>query len=337
MVLGRKVGKKAPIWGAVAGTVPDLDVMVSPWVSQTAQLGIHRGITHSLVFAVVAGVCGGRLLYKLHRESGASWKEWSLLVFFGFLTHALLDCFTMYGTQLFSPFSSYPVAISTIFIIDPLYTAPLILGLLIALFFKPASRQRLLFNQVGLGLSTLYLCIGIANQLHVKSAFVDALQEQRLAYDRLFATPTPLNNLLWMGLADGGDHLWIGLYSLFDGDGPIRFRRVDKNQELIAEVLDQEPVKKLLWFARGYYTVNIDSGETYFNDLRFGRSDIWLTNKGHYVFSFRLLRNPENPNVVTDFIRRPPSFTSEGVLALLWERIKGNKQAEQVVAALSPK
>ena len=162
-VLGRKVGKKAAVWGAVAGTIPDLDVVVAPFVSQTAQLGIHRGITHSVVFAVVAGIGMGRLLFALHRQSRATWREWSLLAFLGFFTHALLDCFTMYGTQLFSPFSTYPVAFSTIFIIDPLYTVPLAAGLLLALLFDLDSPKRRLINRLGLGVSTIYLLLGVAN------------------------------------------------------------------------------------------------------------------------------------------------------------------------------
>ena len=262
-----------------------------------------------MVFAVVAGIGVGRLLFALHRQTGATWKEWSLLAFLGFFTHALLDCFTMYGTQLFSPFSTYPVAFSTIFIIDPLYTIPLSIGLLVALFFDPTSPKRGLINRVGLGLSTIYLLLGVANQSHVKSAFAASLEDQQLVYNRLFATPTPLNNLLWMGVADNGDHMWIGLRSLFDKDAHIRFRRVEKNRDLIATMLDEKPVQKLLWFSRRYYTITTDEGELDFNDLRFGRSDSWLTPAGSYVFSFRLLRDEDDPTTVTDFRRRSPDLS----------------------------
>jgi inner membrane protein len=329
-VLGRKVGGKAAIWGGVAGTLPDLDVFVTPFVSETAQLGIHRGITHSVVFAVAGGIGMGRLLVALHKRAGATWRAWSLLAFLAFLTHALLDCFTMYGTQLFSPFSSYPVALSTIFIIDPLYTVPLAAGLLAALFLQRASNRRRVVNRIGLGLSTLYLLFGLANQFYMKSVFSDALDKQQLSYARLFATPTPLNNLLWMGIAEQDDHLWVGLYSLFDEDGHVRFHRIEKNTDLIAGLLDQEPVTKLLWFSRGYYTVSAEAGELYFNDLRFGRSDSWLTAVGSYVFSFRLLRHPQEPDRVTDFQRRSPNFGRDDVFSLLWERIGGNGRPGRV-------
>ena len=302
--------------------------MVAPFVSQTTQLGIHRGITHSVIFAIVVGIGAGRLLFALHRQSNAIWKEWSWLACLCFLTHALLDCFTMYGTQLFSPFSTYPVAFSTIFIIDPLYTIPLSAGLLLGLFFDPTSLKRRLLNRIGLGLSTAYLLLGVAIQSNVKSAFSDALKEQQLTHERLFITPTPLNNLLWMGVADNGDHMWIGLRSLFDEDAHIQFRRIEKNRELIATMLEEKPVKKLLWFSRGYYTITTSEGELDFNDVRFGRSDSWLTPTGSYVFSFRLLRDRDDPSAVTDFRRRPADFSRNDLFSKLWKRITGNRQIE---------
>ena len=329
-MLGRKVGARAALWGAVAGTLPDLDVVVSPFVSQSMQLSIHRGITHSILFAVLAGAGSGRLLFTLHRRCGATWREWGLLAFLGFITHALLDCFTMYGTQLFSPFSSYPVALSSIFIIDPLYTAPVAAGLLAALFLRRTSATRRALNLIGLGLSTAYLLLGLINQMQAKAAFAAALEDRRHPYSRLFATPTPLNNLLWMGMADGGDHLLIGLYSVFDPEDRIRFQRIEKNTGLISHMLDQEPVQKLLWFSLGYYTVSAENGDLYFNDLRFGRSDSWLTSAGSYVFSFRLLRDPGEPGKIADFRRRSPGFSRrDQVLLLLWKRIWGEGRGER--------
>ena len=317
------------MWGAVAGTLPDLDVVVSPFVSQSMQLSIHRGITHSILFAVLAGAGSGRLLFTIHRRCGATWREWAFLAFLGFITHSLLDCFTMYGTQLFSPFNSHPVAISSIFIIDPLYTAPVAAGLLAALFLRRTSTRRRSLNLIGLGLSTAYLLWGLINQVQVKAAFAAALEDGRHPYSRLFATPTPLNNLLWMGMADGGDHLLIGLYSVFDRDGAIRFQRIEKNTGLIAHVLDQEPVQKLLWFSRGYYTVSSEDGDLYFHDLRFGRSDSWLTSSGGYVFSFRLLRDPGDPGKIADFRQRSPGFSDrDQVLHLLWKRIWRGRTGE---------
>lgn len=53
VVLGRKLGNRAMLWGAIAGTIPDLDVMVgSVFMSKIDSLAFHRGISHSITFAV---------------------------------------------------------------------------------------------------------------------------------------------------------------------------------------------------------------------------------------------------------------------------------------------
>ena len=49
-VLGKKVGIKAAIVGAIAGTIPDLDVLASPWLDAVEKLMYHRSITHSFLF-----------------------------------------------------------------------------------------------------------------------------------------------------------------------------------------------------------------------------------------------------------------------------------------------
>ncbi|MYA24624.1 MAG: metal-dependent hydrolase, partial [Gemmatimonadetes bacterium] len=237
-VLGKKVGNKAPLWGAALGILPDLDVLGAAFLSETDLLGFHRWVSHSLLFAVGGGLGLGWALSKLHRD--ASWREWFTLAFWAILTHALLDCFTGYGTQLFSPFSNYPVAFSAIFIIDPLYTLPLAIGLIAALCQRRLHWRRRL-NTLGLGLSTAYLIVTAAICLHVHSTFAQALDDQGIPYERLHVVPTPFNAVLWSGLAGADDHLWAGLYSLLDDDSAILFRRIERNTHLIAPRRDDPP------------------------------------------------------------------------------------------------
>ena len=53
-VAGRKIGNRAMLWGAVAGTIPDLDVFGGLFgMSAEDSLAFHRGISHSLFFAVL--------------------------------------------------------------------------------------------------------------------------------------------------------------------------------------------------------------------------------------------------------------------------------------------
>ena len=329
-VLGRRAGRRAALWGAVAGMTPDLDVLFGVFTSETTQLGIHRGLSHSFLFAALGCLAGGRLTAYIHAALDIGWRDWSKLWFWGLLTHSLLDAFTLYGTQLFNPFSDYPVAFSTIFIIDPLYTLPLLILLLMALGHPPGARARRRLNAAGLIISSCYLLLTGANALHVRAQFTEGLAQNNIAHQRLFATPTPLNNILWMGIAESEDALYVGLYSLFDAESPTHFRRIEKNAALVNPYQTHRPLRRLNWFSRGYYRATMENDAIFYHDLRFGRSDLWLDTDGLYIFSFRLLRDPNDPNQMVDFAQRTPTFALSGeLLSRFWRRIKGDSTVVQ--------
>ncbi len=152
-VLGSKVGNKALLYGAIAGTIPDLDVVSSFFVDTVTALEFHRGFTHSILFSVLFAPLFGWLVSK--REKEATWREWSWLFFFGFLTHPLLDAHTTWGTQLFWPFD-LRLAFKNIFVVDPLYTVPFLVFLILAMRQKKASKKRRFYNNLGLGISSSY-------------------------------------------------------------------------------------------------------------------------------------------------------------------------------------
>jgi len=305
--LGAKVGKKAPLWGAALGTLPDLDVLADPFVSEVTALAIHRGFSHSLLFIVLGTPLFGFLLHRLHRRDDASWREWSLLVLLTLASHVLLDCLTTYGTQVFNPFSDYPVIFGTVFVIDPLYTVPLLAGLLAALTHAPGSSWRRRANYAGLALSSLYLLLTVANKLHMERVFANALTAQDRTVERVFTRPMPLNNVLWAAIAEDSTGFWVGYHSLLDGERHVDFDRVPKNHHLLRDAWDTPAVKRLRWFSRGYFSVSEQDGQLYVHDLRFGRSDLGLdAGPSSYVFTFELERGRDGQ--VTGFHRHDPAF-----------------------------
>ena len=86
-VLGKKVGNKAMLFGAIAGTIPDLDVLTC-FLSNDALTAIewHRGFSHSIVFSMIFAPIFGWLVYKIVPKKEATWKEWSWLMFWGLFT-----------------------------------------------------------------------------------------------------------------------------------------------------------------------------------------------------------------------------------------------------------
>lgn len=74
-VLGRKIGNKALVWGAIAGTIPDLDVVTQVFLSHEAdELVYHRGLTHSILFTVLGAMLFGWM--------GRYKRPWLLTLFY---------------------------------------------------------------------------------------------------------------------------------------------------------------------------------------------------------------------------------------------------------------
>lgn len=322
-VLGKKIGNKGAVWGAAFGVLPDLDVLANPFVSDVQEIIIHRGLSHSLFFSVVAAPIFGWMLYRRYKNKPASWKDWSLMVFLTILTHIFIDACTGYGTQVFQPFSNYSLSFNTIFIIDPFYTLPLMAGILTALFMRrmPARRWA---NYIGLGISSAYMLAGFGIKSHVNAVFEQNFENKQVSVDRYMTTPMPLTEFLWVGYAISGDDIYTGLYSVFDDDQEINFQKLDMNRALIEPFKGQLPVERILWFSHGYYIAEKSEEAFKMHDLRFGRSDLWLTTQpSPMVWTYNLTLN-EDSTRVTGFKHQEPAFDfSRDRFGKLIDRITG--------------
>lgn len=323
---GRRVGAKAPIWGAVLGTLPDLDTVADVFLTEAQALTFHRSLTHSLVFAGVVSLLVGIGLSRLHDETSFSRWQWTGLAAAVLFTHIGLDCLTTYGTQIFWPFSRYPVIFGTVFIIDPFYTVPLAAGLLISFRWPPATRQRRWANYIGLGFSTAYLLFTIGNKLLVEQAFHLTFEQKGQPVERIFTKPTPFNTFLWEGIAETEEGFYIGLYSLLGDQRPTGFRYEPKRHHLLGSALDHPVVQRLRRFSRGYFIVRRDDdGSLLLHDLRFGRSDVGLTQEGEYIFTFRLQRSPTGQ--ITGLTQEEPELElRRSLLRRFLQRIRGRSE-----------
>src|SRR5690606_38358258 len=149
----RQIGNKALLWGAIGGTIPDLDVLGGFFMNEVDYVNFHRGITHSLVFSFLFSPLLGWLLSRTRWSSGKSFLFWTKLFFWTLLTHPILDIFTSYGTQIFLPFSDVRVELNTIFIIDPAYTVPMLIALIWIMFYKKTSLRRKKIIRTGIWIS----------------------------------------------------------------------------------------------------------------------------------------------------------------------------------------
>lgn len=321
--LGKKVGYRAAAWGLILGTLPDLDIIINPFVDNVVELRNHRGITHSIVFCLLAAPAAGWFIDRVHRSLGVGWFRWSLVAFFAFMTHILIDLATTYGTQILRPFSDTPHTLDSVFIIDPLFTIPVFSGLIVALFLRRDSLARLYANRTGLLIGCLYLIWGFGIKSHVHSVFTESFQNQYGSYEQVKTTPNGPSTILWTGYIEKQDTIYNAVYSIFDDEPNLNFTAIPKNSHLIEPYRDHRAIQTLLWFSRGYYTVAMEGNQLVFYDLRFGRGDFWLTESEDYVWKNYVLFDKNN--YAYTFEQAIPNFsTRTGNLSRYWERLWKN-------------
>jgi len=387
VVLGKKIGNRAMLWGAVGGTIPDLDVLGKFFLSDIDNLAFHRGISHSIFFSILAAVALGWIVSNLYKSPYHKWiaivckglaailvcfaahfvlqifipgnfiptiifsillglvfvrtskkkyfdevweapdaslRNWQWLFFWSLFTHPILDCFTMYGTQLFAPFSDMRVAWSTISVVDPGYTLPFLICLIIAALYNRSSRKRQYWNYAGIALSSAYLLFTVVNKQRMNRSFEQALVKQNIEFERYLTGPGILQNILWNCTVETKDHFYLGQRSFFD-EVPITFNKIEKNHEALIGLETDRTVKILRWFSNEYFNViKLDEGFQ-FNDLRFGTFRGEAKSKDDYIFRFNLkddgkggYRMEENAG--------PPKGGANSLFVELMGRVKGLKK-----------
>ena len=183
---------KAALCGAVAGTLPDLDVLIDHG-DPVLDMVLHRAETHALFWLALFSVPFTALVVALQRQ-WQHWRAWWLAMALALLTHPLLDAMTVYGTQLLLPFSNHPYGLGSVFIIDPLVTLAWLGGTAWALATR-GSAAGLRANLVGLALGTAYLGWGVVAQQQVEQLARQSLQAQGVQADRVLVTPAAFSTL----------------------------------------------------------------------------------------------------------------------------------------------
>ncbi|MCD2511192.1 metal-dependent hydrolase [Comamonas endophytica] len=310
--LGRRTAVwKAAFWGLVAGTLPDLDVFIDHG-SALANMINHRGNSHSLLYLLLLSPLLGWGIARLQGE-GAHWRRWWLAMALVLVTHPILDWFTIYGTQLLRPFSTEAYGLGSVFVIDPLYTLPLLIGIGVALCRRSFAGLRA--NRIGLALSCLYLGWSVLAQQYVGGVARESLAAQRIAAPQLLVTPAPLNTLLWRVVAMDDTHYWEGFHSLFDPDRTMAWTRHERGTALQAQYAPQAPaVQQLARFADGFVKLERQGDALYLSDLRMG-------SEGRYSFRF-LLGSPAEVAAGQSRAEQQPLQLPVGeALRELWQRI----------------
>jgi inner membrane protein len=279
-VQGRSApARRSAAWGAVLGTLPDLDVLVDRG-DPLANMVLHRAETHAFFWQTLAAPLLAWIACSLHGER-ARYGRWLIATWLVLVTHALLDALTVYGTRLWLPFERTAVGTGSLFIIDPLYTLPLLVGLGLALARRDPARARAA-NRAGLALSCLYVAWSLAAQAVVASRAREALRAAGIPHERLVVTPTAFNTVLWRVVALEHARWHEGFASLLDGDRPVRFDAFPRGGDLLDEIPGAS-ARALADFAGGFVRARESDGVVRIADLRMGQEP-------GFVFEFAVAR-----------------------------------------------
>ena len=311
-LLGRWQGRKALVYGALLGTLPDLDVLID-YGDAVANMTYHRGFSHSLFVLSLVAVLLTWLARRWAPDDRYSATRLFLALWLVLVTHVLLDAFTSYGTQLLWPLSTPPIAWSSIFIIDPLYSAPLLIAVLACLLVG-------LHGRVGqwpiyaLAISTIYLGFTLAGKQMAEQRVQASVDLQHIQAEQMFSTPTPFNSLLWRVILVDGEHYYEALVSWLD-DAPPALVRIPRNAHLAEALQESSQHQRLRWFTGDVLRYDKMGDRILVTDLRLGMT-------GFHPFRFPLAERTEDGwRSISEPERLPADRGDLSRLLRIWQRI----------------
>ncbi len=313
------------------GTLPDLDVLANPWLDTIDELYWHRGFSHSLLGVLIGTPLIGWLLHRWWRRGDIPVGLSRAMLFAGlnFATHILIDCFTVYGTQLFDPLSRQRFGMNNFFIIDPMFTLPLLVWI-VAAMCRHSGRASPFWAVSCLVAIIGYVGFSYSAQSVAASRFSDALKREGIVPRRGEVSAAPFTTLIWRGLYETEDAFWIGYWAVTDDtDTPPVFHRVPRRIDLLDPFRGDRGVDCALWFSEEYLLVEPDPvrGGFLATDLRF--VEFWPDHTGgmpRTFFSWRLAPSPKGGETVFEPLREGgreigPMFQK------LADRLRGDRAA----------
>jgi len=275
----QRIGRDATWVAAGAAVLPDLDIFIAPLMSLSGaeldgfeSMRIHRGLSHSLLFApVLSGLVTllwwwvRRALRRrerpdvMHATTAKPPPSFALLylcVLVAVLSAPLLDWCTSYGTCLLLPFTNRRYAIDAMPIIDLVYTPLLIVTLLACLVVRKithstARRATLIIGWTGFVLSVAYIAAG--RILHDRAVDQTVRSVSPETVIRADAYPAIGSIFLWRVVVETTDG-WHAARVHHFGSAPPQDRRTmftprQPPNRWIARARKLEQYKTYEWFA----------------------------------------------------------------------------------------
>jgi len=287
--LGKTLGKKALFWGALSQCLPDVDTISGVLLPADRAFLIHRGITHSIFFAIIVGFILAFAIKTFYRKTRLPFSLLAFFFCFQLLLHDLLDTCNSYGTGLLEPFSHQRFSINLLYVVDPFFTISLLIATLFLIFKSSNYINRPKWALIAIGISAFYLVMAGINKTYINHRAEISFQSQKIKQSDYFSTPAPFNCMLWYIVAVADSNYYTAYSSFFDdAKNFINYEAYRSNHNLLINSLDKNVFRNLVTFADNYYTVTQSSNILYLNVLRFEQVEGWRQKNAPFTFSYPL-------------------------------------------------
>ena len=300
LIKDKDIGKKSLLIGAVAGTIPDVDIFLSPFFNSIEFITIHRSVSHSILFAILLSFILGEIFHRIYRKQHTR-TGWNLAFFIAIFTHSILDWCTTYGTKLISPFDDHLFSLNSIHVFEPVYTSILLIGILIHSFRSEEKSNNRRAIKGALIISTLYLAMSMVSKNHAYYHFKSELDKNGVAYEDILVSPTPLNIFLWHGIVKQRDGYRLGTYSIFDRKKPITYQFVKSDNHIIPSVENNRLIKYYLEYTQGFPLIQKDpNGDIRIFAIKYGPINYY--GKPEFINPLRFnLNDLSDRNITIDY------------------------------------
>lgn len=261
----KNISKKTILISGLIATIPDLDVLLKPFYADGNFVVVHRSFSHSLLCNLLLSGLLSTCIVKQY-----TFKLRFQYCFYILFTHALLDCCTTYGTQLFWPFSRELISFNNIHVLEPIYTFCLLLPLLWVAIAKKSTSNKLIVIYGALILSTTYLGWTFVSKSIAKQVVIDNLIEQQINYEEVLITPTPFNSLLWKAIIKKDSTYYFSSYSLLDKEKKMMFYEKKHQPKLLKVIAGYCDVQTMLRHCDGYPFVEGGEEQIRIYAIKFG-------------------------------------------------------------------
>jgi inner membrane protein len=293
LMMGRRLGKQALVWGALFGILPNLELLVLPLLDTARELAWRRGPTHSLLIMMLGCWGVARGMEHLWRREKISRKEAAIFVAAAWGAHLLVDCLTVEGAALFWPVSSQRVSFNILHPEDFLLAIPLVVAAATLVILPESVLKKTRGKKVpppskrgkvcrwGLGFAAGYLLLATGSKFIASAGFEADLARRGTKFERRMESPFPCNPLLWRSVADRENDLCVGYRTVFElHSTPVRWTVYPRGAEALAGVTDMRETKTLLRFTDGWWLARPHAKGAWLGDLRLPEVRTWGSKKG---------------------------------------------------------